>query len=82
MVSKGATPALALAMRLPMLHCGAGVLAGALAFGFRYLAQALYAYDRLKPAHTLNAASILLALAGYGAFGWGPLGACEGIMVR
>jgi hypothetical protein len=70
------------AMRAPMLRFGTGVLLGALAFGARYLSQALDQHGWKRWALALNLFVISLTIAGYAVFAWGLLGASDAIVAK
>jgi hypothetical protein len=74
--------AVATSMRAPLLRFGVGVLLGAVAFGARYVSQALYASNMRKAGHVANAVSIALSAAGYSVFVWGLVGAGDAIGVK
>jgi hypothetical protein len=82
MAAKASGLATANSMRTPLLRFGVGVLLGALAFGVRYLSQALFALDKKRAGQIANSISIALAVAGYVVFGWGLAGASDGIGVK
>lgn len=69
------SPQLGLSLTYPLAYFGLGVLAGALAFGIRYVAQACFAGEWKKWGMAFNVLSILAGLGGYAAFGLGLAGA-------
>jgi hypothetical protein len=70
-VSKGLPAALGASLTWPLLHFGFGVLMGALAFGTRYLSQALFAIQKQRAGNVLNGIAITFAVSGYVLFGTG-----------
>lgn len=68
-VAKGLPSPLGLALTLPLVLFGIGVLFGALGFGARYLSQACYAADWKRIGTGFLFTSVLLAVGGYVAFG-------------
>jgi len=74
-IAKEGSAALGMRLTSSLLLFGVGVLLGAVAFGVRYLSQAVYAVERNKIGSTLNVLTILIAIAGYIVFGFGVYGA-------
>lgn len=74
-ISKGLPEKLGLALTLPVLQFGLGVLMGALGFGARYLSQAFYSGGRNKGGKAFTLVAIAFAMAGYVLFGCAIYGA-------
>jgi hypothetical protein len=71
-VGKGsASASLGLALTLPLLAFGSGVLAAALSFGTRYVAQYFYGLKRALFAGSFHIFTVALAVGAYGSFGIG-----------
>ncbi len=79
--SRAAPSALGLGLASSLLLFGSGVLAAAVGFGVRYLAQWCYASDLEGTGHTFNGLSILLVIAAYALFGCGVYGIYETLTV-
>jgi len=75
MLSKGGAEALGLKLTVPLCSFGFGVLAAALGFGIRYLAQFGFARRHssawIKVGHGLNIVSIFMVVTSYVLFGYG-----------
>ncbi len=70
-ISKGGSSILAAKLSNSLLMFGLGVLAAAIAFGVRYLAQFTYASHWRKAGHFFNGCSWLIVTFAYVAFGIG-----------
>jgi acyl-coenzyme A thioesterase PaaI-like protein len=82
MAARSNGSAVADAMRAPLLRFGTGVLLGGLAFGSRYLSQALDAGVKKRWAFAFNLLSIALAISGYVVFALGLAGASDAIIAK
>jgi len=69
------SPQLGLDLTYPLACFGAGVLAGAAAYGVRYFSQACFASEWGKAGTTLSVLAIVVGICGYVAFGLGLSGA-------
>lgn len=76
-ISKGLSNKLGLALTTPLIAFGAGVLAAGLAFGFRYISQAIYSSRHLTVGHVVNGISTLLAVISFALFAFGLYGAYQ-----
>jgi hypothetical protein len=70
-LSKGFPATLGVALTVPLLAFGSGVLCGALGFGARYCSQAAYSGNKRKAGLAFTFVSIGFAIAAYSVFGYG-----------
>ncbi len=81
-ISKGLPAELGLHLTPSILSFGAGVLAGSISLGVRYLTQFCYAYKKIKTGHALNLVSNLMAIGGYVLFAYGIYTAYEAFVTQ